>query len=419
MSGPFDRLNYTGDGLLLRSYRLDKYVAGLPKKYPHLFLKKIDLRKVLMGGEAGFSSASYARMTGDLLWPSRSIVDSPYVELLNQYLAEGENLFLPDRFKTTSYYQNAAHAIELYGEYFGRQAPEDIVELARKFCRRLHAKSFNHEEPAETEFEPDIVVQRIKSSDCYQIVEGQHRLALAWVEGLKEHKCLVRPSSPVLTPIQQMIIDSSWTLGRPQVYQPIAAPELASWPMVRRCSDRFEMMMQWLEARAIHSGSFLDIGCSYGWFVDQMRRRGFQSTGVDRDAAAVLVGRLAYGLDAKATQLTDIINFLDSQTARYDIVSCFSVLHHFVRRQNRISAAELIRKVDDVTGSVLFFDTGEGHEEWFKASLPGWDGPFIQKWLRENSSFTRIEILGRDSDNVRPFEKNYRRHLFVCSRESE
>jgi hypothetical protein len=45
---PFDRLTDTGDGQFVRSFHLGKYVAGLPKKYPHLFLKKIDLRTVLL-----------------------------------------------------------------------------------------------------------------------------------------------------------------------------------------------------------------------------------------------------------------------------------------------------------------------------------------------------------------------------------
>jgi hypothetical protein len=38
--------------------------------------------------------------------------------------------------------------------------------------------------------------------------------------------------------------------------------------------------------------------------------------------------------------------------------------------------------------------------------------------LKEHTSFTRVEILGTDADNVGPYRDQYQRHLFVCSREN-
>src|ERR1700676_4335565 len=93
-------------------------------------------------------------------------------------------------------------------------------------------------------------------------------------------------------------------------------------------------------------GSYLDICCSYGWFVAAMQRRGFQAFGIDRATAALSVGRLAYGLNSAANQITDVITFLDQKEHGYDIVSCFSILHHFVRGQMRCPAAAFLRKAD-------------------------------------------------------------------------
>jgi 2-polyprenyl-3-methyl-5-hydroxy-6-metoxy-1,4-benzoquinol methylase len=417
MARSFERLAYTDEGVFFRSYRLGKQVAGLPKKYPRLFLREIELGKLLIGGEAGYSSASYARITGDLLRPSRPIAESPHVELLKAYRASGQDVFLPERLEATAYYKNAARCIELYGHYFDAKDPKEIVQKARKFCEMFDGTVSDKHEAGVNGTGSPVVVRRIAFSDCHEILEGQHRLAVASVKGAGKYECLVQPSAPVFTPIQQMIMDSNWTMGRLEVYQPIATPELATWPAVRKCADRLEMMAKWLAGKGIRSGSYLDICCSYGWFVAEMRRRGFQAFGVDRDTAAVSVGRLAYGLDATANQITDVITFLDKKEKRYDVVSCFSILHHFVRGHMRCSAAEFIRKVDAATGTVLFLDTGEGHEDWFKESLAGWGGEFVQKWLKENTSFSRIEILGTDADNVSPYEKQYQRHLFACSRE--
>jgi hypothetical protein len=197
------------------------------------------------------------------------------------------------------------------------------------------------------------------------------------------------------------------------------------------------MMQRYLAAKDIRSGSYLDICCSYGWFVAQMGRRGFQAFGIDRDNAAICVGRIAYDLDDSATLVADLTTFLDEPErqyrvrrriahapaespapgSRYDIVSCFSVLHHYVLGAIPGSAADFIRKVDALTGKVLFFDTGECHEGWFKERLVGWNADFITKWLKENTSFARIEMLGTDADNVAPYGNQYQRHLFACSRD--
>jgi 2-polyprenyl-3-methyl-5-hydroxy-6-metoxy-1,4-benzoquinol methylase len=413
----FYRLSNTGEGVFLRSYRLDRYLAELPNRFPRLFLKEIALEKLLMGGVAGYSSASYARLIGDLLWPSRPITDSPHVQLLKAYLKSGEEIFSPQRIEATSYYKNAVRCIELYGHYFSTRDPKEVAALARTFCSMLNGEATDGPWVEPGSLKSSVTVRRIQFSDCYEIVDGEHRLAVAMVSGLKQFECQVQPSVPVVTPVQQMIIDSNWTRGRPHIYQPISSPELATWPVMRRCVDRLEMMEKWLAKRGISSGSYLDICCSYGWFVAQMKARGFQAFGVDRDVAAVTLGRLVYGLDNRANQLTDVVAYLSKREKRYDIVTCFSVLHHAIGGTMRVSAEKFIAEVDAATAKVLFFDTGQCHEEWFEKRLAGWDAEFIAKWLRENTSFSRIEILGRDSDNVSPFEKNYRRHLFACSRE--
>jgi hypothetical protein len=72
--------------------------------------------------------------------------------------------------------------------------------------------------------------------------------------------------------------------------------------------------------------------------------------------------------------------------------------------------------IDKVTSSVLFFDMGEQHEAWFATPLAGWDAGRIATWLKENTSFAQIEILGMDRDSAGPYQAQYRRHLFACYR---
>jgi hypothetical protein len=79
-------------------------------------------------------------------------------------------------------------------------------------------------------------------------------------------------------------------------------------------------------------------------------------------------------------------------------------------------AEAFIRKLDSVTGSVLFLDTGENHERWFRDSLKEWDADFIARWLRENTASTSVQMLGADQDRQGRYQGQYGRHLFACSR---
>jgi hypothetical protein len=71
--------------------------------------------------------------------------------------------------------------------------------------------------------------------------------------------------------------------------------------------------------------------------------------------------------------------------------SAFSITTRWGKGQ--MPAEEFIRKLDAMTGSVLFLDTGEGHERWFKDSLKQWDAEFIARWLRENTTFGSVRML--------------------------
>ena len=261
-----------------------------------------------------------------------------------------------------------------------------------------------------------VEVRRIKFSDCYEIVDGHHRLSIAAINGLDEYPCSILPTEGALTPMQELVMDCEWMFAKRHLSQPIATPELANWRVTRECTDRLKMMLAWLARNGISSGSFLDIGSSYGWFVSEMSKRGFQARGIDRDAAQCTVGPLAYGIKQSANIVADAATFLRSCMRQHDVVCCLSVLHRFVMGAEAISAVEFIQLVDKSTARVLFLETGECHEKDFNRCPPGWSGNCIESWLREHTSFSTIEILGTDDDSGDCLRKRHGLQLFVCSR---
>ena len=392
------------------------------------YTKSVPLDHLLCGGELGLSAAQYARHTGNYRRPSTPITRSPHVQFLEQYQQIGEEIFRPDVFRQTAYYAHAVECINAVGEYLTCTHENQLEGVARQFIALFRGEPSQDDAAARsTHFRPPgsvVYVRPVQYSDYFEVRDGMHQLAIAHVQGQRTYQVYVMPPA-VLTPIQQLILDHAFCRASSrEYYHPLDAPELSGqWTLIRRCTDRFGMMQRFLEEHDLmppNCRTSLDIACSYGWFVRAFGQLGFDAYGGGEiDWAACEIGRRMYGLREDQVTRSEVVRFLENNTKRYDIVSCLSLLHHFIiglPYRASISAEEMLRLIDRTTGTVLFFDMGEEHEEWFRTSLAGWNPDHIERWLRENSSFTKIYRLGTDRDNVPPFENNYGRTLFACMR---
>lgn len=386
-------------------------------------LKPIRVDACLLGGDNGVPAASFARMVGDIRRASRPISGWPHVKLLRQFDSIGEQLWERHVFQETEYYRNAVLNIEICGLFFDAVAPEQILSGARRFvdCYRgtgetLPPQVGQSDVANENEF---ITVHPVRDSSCYQVFDGHHRLAIAYMKGVREVPGFIR-SPAVTTPVQDLLRDVLWLKGRRELYQPIDSPEVAGWVLVRRCSDRLAKMMEFLRTEGLMppaSSSYLDVASSYGWFVSEMAKAGFRAEGVERDPIAISVGQVMYGLKPEQLHRSDAVTFLRALQGRYDVTSCFSLAHHYILNRVNASAEELLGLLDAATRHVMFFDMGQSHEEFFSGgAYAGWDPGHIQQWLKDNTTFTRIVPLGEDEDAVPPFQQSYKRMLFACVR---
>jgi hypothetical protein len=404
-----------------------RWISRLKKKYVKLKLR-IQLRPIrvdacLLGGDNGVSAASFARKVGDIRRASRPISEWPHVMLLRQYDAIGERIWEREAFEKTDYYLNAAINIEICGRYFDAVAPDQIQLGARRFVNcylgvreTLTSQVGQSDESNANEY---ITIQPVKESVFYQVLDGHHRLAIAFMKGVKYVPGFIRPPA-VMTPVQELLLDVLWLKGRRELYQPVDSPELAEWTLVRRCSDRLTKMIKFLRAEGLMppvSCNYLDVACSYGWFVSEMSKSGFHAEGVERDPTAISVGNVMYSLRPEQMHRADAVSFLRSLQDRYDITSCFSLAHHYILSHLNVSAEELLHLMDSATRHVMFFDMGQSHEEFFSGgALAGWNPDYIHHWLEANTTFKRIVQLGTDEDSVPPFQSSYRRMLFACLR---
>jgi hypothetical protein len=386
-------------------------------------MRPIRVDACLLGGDNGISAASFARMVGDIRRASRPISEWPHVKLLRQFEAIGDRIWEREVFEQTDYYKNALLSIDMCGRYFDAVVPEQIQSGARRFVgcylgtkEELPRQTGQSDEAGEGEY---VTVHPVKDSACYQVSDGHHRLAIAYLKGAREVMGFIRPPC-VTTPVQDLLLDVSWLKGRRELYQPIDSPEVTRWVLVRRCSDRLAKMTRLMQAEGLMppaSSSYLDVACSYGWFVSEMQKAGFKAEGVERDPSAIEIGKVMYGLKPEQLRRSDAAGFLRSRQDRFDVTSCFSLAHHYILNRLNVSAEELLGMLDLVTRRVMFFDMGQSHEEFFSGgALAGWDPDHIGKWLKDNTTFTRIVPLGPDEDAVPPFQHSYGRMLFACLR---
>lgn len=260
-----------------------------------------------------------------------------------------------------------------------------------------------------------VIVRPIWNSGCYEIVDGTPSSSPGDPDRMVE--CLVEPL-PVITPRQQLLLDMSWTETRPILYQPVPFPEVARWPVVRRCDDRFELMAAFLRERGIEGAghTYVDLACNYGWFVDAMQGLGFDATGVELDGRSPEIARTVYGLDPSRIVTGDVVTYLATPANRADVFSCFSLVHHFVAAGNTDFAERVVRLLAQRSNLGFFFDMGESHEGWLARRLPGWTPERIAEWLGDLCPGMTVAALGTDHDDRGDQATEYGRTLFAVWR---
>jgi hypothetical protein len=378
-------------------------------------LEQVPTERILLGGQNGHTAEEYADWSGDLTWGSRRVLDGPHAELLRR----STQAELTDQDILDSDYGAMARAcIKGSGHYFGAVDDAGIVRVARDFLDH-DDDADNVRKPAQSAPDTPVLLAPVRGSGCFQVVDGHHRVAARGVAGDDLVPARIRRTS-VTTPLQDLLDRMSWIGGQRELYQPVSAPELEdSWTTVRRCRDRLDSMDKLLADVGVvyPESTYLDVASCYGWFVAEMTRLGFTATGLERDPLARRLGPAIYDtLRPEQIVTGDAVEFLSGDAGPWDVVSCFSLLHHFVLGRGSVDEVELFRLLDRATGRVLFIDTGQSHEAWFRKSLAGWDADYVGEFLERHGTFDQVIDLGPDQDDVPPYEENYGRHLFACIR---
>lgn len=383
--------------------------------------RPVPVKKILMGGEGDVRAKQYAMLTGDLRRPSTATEQGPHFDLIKTALSWSDADFESEKLRQTAYYKNARNCMRVFGDYFPYVTTEQKISLAAKrFIYQARGQSIadlpsdGHSKHGES-----ILLHPIKHSDCYEILQGNHRVAFAMNDRRENIDAVVLPDADT-TPIQDMLGNVLWDSGEKLLYQPLDLPELAKeWTLLRECETRFKLMHTHLNSSSIsleNKTTLLDVGSYFGWFVSRFANAGIDSYGIERDQIASRIGEIAYRNTQGRIIWDDAFLYLSKRVNEcepYDIVSCLSVMHHMVTGREKRDAIEFLKLLERSTKKILFFEMGESHEKWFGNSLTGWDADHIENWILKNTDFKHAVRLGRDVDATGAFKDNFGRMLFA------
>jgi hypothetical protein len=373
---------------------------------------------LLLGGWNGMSACDFALKSGKLLDPSTRLEDSFYNELLASCDQQGEVALSDDLLLSSGYFERTSLAATISGHYRGVTDQADLLQVTREYLDRYLGRPIPYR-PGRSRPGTMPRVRRITGSNCFEVLDGHHRLAMAMHRGAEQLDVVVAPGTG-MTYVQKLLLDMSWLEGKRMLYQPVELPEVQAWPLMRKSTDRLYMMVDYLRKVGLYQPGrhlrYLDIGSCYGWFVSEMSKLGLDAHGIEMDPIATELGPLVYGIDPAQITIGDCILALGDEAHAADVVSCFSVLHHFVVGRGTSSPAELMRLLSERTRKVLFLDTGQAHESWFRWTLPEWTPEYVAAWILEHSDFARVEALGVDQDGGAPFRGKFGRTTFACTR---
>jgi len=399
-----------------------KKLKVLIKKKFKPYYTFVDVDKIMIGQQNGMPSDEWIEFAKDNGRISVLLADSPYTSFLLG-IKKNTSLLNDDVYLSgTLYYGMAEISLKYKGSFFGARNELEILNVMRNFYsmysnygkdvdRNKFEFSKGHSIPGSP-----IKLNKIKSSDCFEIVDGHHRASILYLNGQKKIKCLIINEKNTF--LQNLLFSCRQTHGDPELYQPIDKPEVKSWRVVRKCIDRFSFIEVFLSKHNLSGQihNLIDYSCSYGWFLKEFRKNNIDVVGVEKDINAIRVGKAVYNLNESNFVEGDTYEHLLNNKNKYDIVLFLSILHHFALGKEKGSPEEILKRLDSITRKVLIIDTGQNHEEWYRLSLEKWSDDYIERKIRENTTFLSIHRIGKDTDNEGYYNKQYGRTLFACLR---
>jgi 2-polyprenyl-3-methyl-5-hydroxy-6-metoxy-1,4-benzoquinol methylase len=155
-------------------------------------------------------------------------------------------------------------------------------------------------------------------------------------------------------------------------------------------------LVRQIERRLGRKGTFLDVGCGYGYTVAAAQRQGWTAKGIDISSHAVnfAVTQLGVAVEEGTTE-----SWQPDQ--RYDVVFCSHNLEHVPDPMQALIAMRSYMKPDHALLHVRVPNVASFDRRWHGRQWRGWDPPF-HLWhfepktltaMMQQAGFHRVEVV--------------------------
>jgi len=207
-------------------------------------------------------------------------------------------------------------------------------------------------------------------------VEGRNRAAVAQKLGIKLVPVLVKSNEYYgcdWDSIINKVLEA--TQGIKRLYQPIEHPFFSDWEVTQQCSDRLNIILQYLGD--VVGLRILDIGFFYGYFSHRLAQKGAVVVGLELSPKKVEIAKAlssCFGLPPwnPAFVHASYQEYLQRYDERFDVTLFLSQFHHNLLSEHT---------------NILFLDM---NESMAREVIPDWSCNLILR----NTTFKDFKALG-------------------------
>jgi SAM-dependent methyltransferase len=376
-------------------------------------LRRIPVSRLLMGGQAGLDSSGFARALGTLRYGSTPLDRSPHVELL-RLAGRTDRRLTDEEVRATAFFEFARRLADTWGDYFGAESDDEIIEMARNFADWSQGLASRDTGNSGSRLGDHVLVAKVPGGSMYQVMDGHHRLAVAIADGattVEVHRTWLSTE----TALQHRLWErGEGSRGTGSLSEPMTARELGGWRVARNCQDRLVRIVRLADHDALgatEAPSFLDVGSGYGWYLAELKRLGWRVRGIDRDGFGAEVATALRGLSADDFVVGEWASAAESMHESFDVVSCLGLGEALSASQDEGAAARLLHALDRRTGRFLIADAPSNDLDRTRARAEPFDALVLS-----STSFTTVVDLDLIEDPVAPGQPRRSTRLVAFSR---
>lgn len=198
--------------------------------------------------------------------------------------------------------------------------------------------------------------------------------------------------------------------GEEILYQPVELEECSSWTVQRGDSRRrAELMEEVVQQIVSRDGtwplSYLDLGCSTGYFCHRMARLGVRSFGVDLMQEEVDVARLmdTFIRQARSEYLVaDVHDYLrETRDQRVDVISALGVFEWLILQRSLEAAVEALTWLFQKTRRVCFLELDYDAKDKSGKALPDEvDRTWLRRTMEASGLFDQVRCYDADEHGL-------------------